>query len=181
MTLFRYDESSSLSKREHFALILILFTIGIFTILDIFEDWEDGSPLSHIIPEFLMIVLAIGVALYLLRGILRNRKGQLEKTRYELKQVKDEATAWKLTANSLRAGISDAISKQFKEWGLTPAENEVAFLILKGLSLGEIANVRETSERTIRHQSSEIYRKSGLDGRAQLSAFFLEDLFDQNK
>jgi DNA-binding CsgD family transcriptional regulator len=47
---------------------------------------------------------------------------------------------------------------------------------LKGLSLKEIAQIRATSERTIRAQARALYAKAGLSGRAALSAFFLEDL-----
>jgi len=32
------------------------------------------------------------------------------------------------------------------------------------------------SERTVREQARSVYAKSGLTGRASLSAFFLEDL-----
>ncbi|HOZ25356.1 MAG TPA: hypothetical protein PLI83_11310, partial [Thermomonas sp.] len=39
-----------------------------------------------------------------------------------------------------------------------------------------IAQARGTSEKTARVQSSAIYAKSGLAGRSELSAFFLEDL-----
>jgi DNA-binding CsgD family transcriptional regulator len=59
---------------------------------------------------------------------------------------------------------------------LTVSEKEVAFLLLKGLSLKEIAAIRETSEKTARAQSTAIYEKSGLAGRSELAAFFLEDL-----
>jgi DNA-binding NarL/FixJ family response regulator len=52
-------------------------------------------------------------------------------------------------------------------------------LLLKGLSHKEIANLRSTSEATIRQQAASIYQKSSLSGRAALSAFFLEDLLDQ--
>jgi len=52
----------------------------------------------------------------------------------------------------------------------------VALLLLEGLSLREIATMRETSERTVRQQSLAIDRKAGLTGRAELSAFSLEDL-----
>ena len=39
-----------------------------------------------------------------------------------------------------------------------------------------IANLRATSERTVRQRAKDVYRKAGLSGRAELSAFFLEDL-----
>lgn len=51
-----------------------------------------------------------------------------------------------------------------------------ALLLLKGLSLKEIAAIRSTAERTIRAQAQALYAKGGLTGRAALSAFFLEDL-----
>jgi len=47
---------------------------------------------------------------------------------------------------------------------------------LKGLSLKEIAEIRKTSEKTARAQCTPIYEKSGLSGRSELAAFFLEDL-----
>ncbi|MCB0322699.1 MAG: response regulator transcription factor [Bdellovibrionales bacterium] len=49
-------------------------------------------------------------------------------------------------------------------------------LILKGLSHKEIADVRQTTEKTVRRQATSLYAKAGLENRAQLSAFFLEDL-----
>ena len=52
----------------------------------------------------------------------------------------------------------------------------IALLLLKGPSHKAIAAVRQTSEKTVRQQSLAVYRKAGLSGRAELSAFFLEDL-----
>jgi hypothetical protein len=40
----------------------------------------------------------------------------------------------------------------------------------------DIAQARGTSERTVRQQALALYRKAGVAGRAELSAFFLEDL-----
>ena len=73
-------------------------------------------------------------------------------------------------------GLGNLIERQFSQWSLSGAEAEVALLLLKGLSLKEIAELRETSERTTRKQAQAIYRKASIAGRAELSAFFLEDL-----
>ena len=62
-------------------------------------------------------------------------------------------------------------------WALTAAEADVASLMLKGATLREIAALRRTAEATIRQQAQSVYRKSGLASRAELSAYFLEDLF----
>jgi len=52
----------------------------------------------------------------------------------------------------------------------------VALFLIKGISLKEVAELRGTSEKTVRHQASTIYAKAALNNRAELSAFFLEDL-----
>jgi DNA-binding NarL/FixJ family response regulator len=46
------------------------------------------------------------------------------------------------------------------------------------LSFNEIAAVRETKEKTVRQQASEIYRKSGVSGRHAFSAWFFEDFLN---
>ena len=46
---------------------------------------------------------------------------------------------------------------------LTPAERELGFLLLKGLSVKEESAVLGKSERTVRQQSLVIYRKGGIE------------------
>jgi tripartite-type tricarboxylate transporter receptor subunit TctC/DNA-binding CsgD family transcriptional regulator len=71
--------------------------------------------------------------------------------------------------------FSDQIDRKFGEWGLTAAERDVALLILKGLRHKEIADLRGTSERTVRQQATMMYKKAGISGRTDLAAFFLFD------
>ena len=59
---------------------------------------------------------------------------------------------------------------------LTGSEIEVGWLLLKGLSLKEIAFVRSTKEKTVRQQASSIYKKAGVSGRYAFSAWFKEDI-----
>ncbi len=70
------------------------------------------------------------------------------------------------------------IDKDFDKWSLSAAEKEIALLLLKGLRLQDIADLRHTSERTVRQQAQAIYRKAGLVGRTDLSAYFVEDLIN---
>ncbi|MDR9486172.1 MULTISPECIES: helix-turn-helix transcriptional regulator [Sediminimonas] len=70
----------------------------------------------------------------------------------------------------------DLLDDQFRDWGLTPAERDVALFSVKGLSTQEIARLRNTSEGTVKAQSNAIYRKAGVSGRAQLLGLFIEDL-----
>lgn len=85
---------------------------------------------------------------------------------------------WRRRRASEIAALSDAIDAQFTAWGLSAAERDVAGLMLKGMSLKEIALARDTADATIRQQAQAVYRKAGLSGRAELSAYFLDSLFD---
>ncbi len=73
-------------------------------------------------------------------------------------------------------GLGEAINTQFRAWRLSASEADIAMLLLKGLSHKEIAGLRATSEATVRQQARSIYQKSGLSSRAELAAYFLEDL-----
>ena len=57
---------------------------------------------------------------------------------------------------------------------MTMSEKEIGFLLLKGLSLKEIASVRGTREKSARQQSSNIYAKVGVSGRHEFAGFFFE-------
>ncbi len=56
-----------------------------------------------------------------------------------------------------------------KEDSLTPAEREVARLLMSGLSNAAIAASRGTSTRTISKQVDAIYRKLGVHSRVELA------------
>lgn len=50
--------------------------------------------------------------------------------------------------------------ERFADWGLTPAERDVALFAIKGLSLAGIASLRKTSGGTVKAQTNAIYRKA---------------------
>jgi DNA-binding CsgD family transcriptional regulator len=110
----------------------------------------------------------------------RDRSDQLDRelaaARAEVTRWTEDARRWNREAGPVLQGLGEAIDRQFQRWGLTEAESEVALLQLKGLRHKEIAELRQTSERTVRQQALAVYRKSGLSGRSDLAAFFLEDL-----
>ena len=68
------------------------------------------------------------------------------------------------------------LAERFDSWGLTPAERDVALFAIKGMSIQEIARMRDTSEGTVKAQTYAIYRKAGVAGRPQLLSLFIEDL-----
>lgn len=91
-------------------------------------------------------------------------------------RLRAEAEAFRAETRDATATVSAAITARFTAWHLTPAERDVARLLLLGLSHKDIAAARDTSERTARDQAQAVYKKAGVEGRAELAAFFLEDL-----
>jgi DNA-binding CsgD family transcriptional regulator len=68
------------------------------------------------------------------------------------------------------------MQSEFARWNLSPSECEIALLMIKGLSMREIADARSVKEKTVRQQATHIYAKSGYAGRHELVAHFIEDL-----
>ena len=122
------------------------------------------QPLSWQLREVIEIGAALGLLLGLAMGGLVLRRS-LRATR---------AAEEKLARAS--AAFMDLLAQRFDEWGLTPAERDVALFAIKGMSLAEIATLRSTSEGTVKAQTAAIYRKAGVSGRPQLLSLFIEDL-----
>jgi DNA-binding CsgD family transcriptional regulator len=120
------------------------------------------------------VMTSVGVALLFQVGA-RQREEHVGLIR-DLEVARVQGQRWRSEARGLLNGLGDAIDVQFTRWGLTEAEREVALLLLKGLSLKEVATVRSTDERTVRTRARSLYAKGRLSGRAARSAFFLEDL-----
>ena len=94
-------------------------------------------------------------------------------------KTNSQVTALNSKISEERKHYSAVIKEQCEAWGLSASEQQVAWLLLKGLSLKEIASVRKTKEMTIRQQASSVYSKSALLGRHEFSAWFLEDFLGQ--
>jgi DNA-binding CsgD family transcriptional regulator len=169
---------ASAASRRRWALLwpaALFLIIAVFVGADMAADVLAGMSAAHLVVETFALALALAGVLgtwLQLRTALREA-GDL---RRDLEGTRADLASWRAEAQNLLAGLGAAIDQQFQRWGLTAAEREVALLILKGLSYKEVADARQTSERTVRHQALAIYRKAGLAGRAEMAAFFLEDL-----
>lgn len=152
--------------------ILVLLLI----IVDIAGDYRDGVPWPHLFIECGILLFSLTGVLYFGRYYYLLTQSKINLLKQNLALANQQAQHWRGANRELIAGLAVQIQKQFDVWQLTRAEAEVGMLLLKGLSHAEIAQVREASERTIRDQARAVYRKSGLSGRTELSAFFLEDL-----
>lgn len=168
-----------MNSSERNVIAAILLAIAGIVAFDIYKDSLEGVVVWHVLVEGSVAVLALIGVFYLVRGTF-NLKHRLEDEISNFSKFKAEAEIWRSDSKKYVEGLSRAIDQQLTKWNLTAAEKEVAFLLLKGLSLKDIADVRKTSEKTARAQSMAIYAKAGLSGRSELSAFFLEDLLVPN-
>jgi DNA-binding CsgD family transcriptional regulator len=170
------------AENENLLIFWTLVGSGSFAVFDIISDFQEKESWTHIATEIFLTTLTFACVLLLWRrkrGLdlkVKKQKLLVEEARASQQQSAADAMKWRQEASILLKGLSGAIDKQLEIWDLTLAEKEVALLLLKGLSLKEVAEIRGVSEKTARAQSFSIYSKSGLNGRAQLSAFFLEDL-----
>ncbi|HHL22656.1 MAG TPA: helix-turn-helix transcriptional regulator [Aliiroseovarius sp.] len=72
--------------------------------------------------------------------------------------------------------FSAELAAYFDQLALSPAESEIAWFLVKGMSPGEIAEMRGTRESTIRAQCTAIYRKAGVNGKTRFVTQIFEDL-----
>ena len=145
---------------------LVLFSAALFFAYDIFADFmAKDEALFHIIIE-LFVFLAITVVLF----------GEIRR----LKQVKVELSEEKSRTARLSGALLAVMRNQFDQWGLSRSESEIALLLIKGLSMQEIADARQVKEKTVRQQATSVYAKSGYAGRHELAAHFIEDLMSDN-
>jgi DNA-binding CsgD family transcriptional regulator len=153
----------------------LVAVVGVQVVCALFFVWETTAsvlgvrrePLSWQLRELMELGAAFGLlvgvgfgASMLARALRRNRamEGQLRQ---------------------VSGAFVELLEERFGEWGLTPSERDVAWFTVKGLSIAEIAKMRQTSEGTVKAQSNAIYRKAGVSGRAQLLSLFIEDLMEE--
>lgn len=154
----------------------ILMLIGIFLAVDLITDRVHcAAEVRHLVVEGIGALIALGGAVWVLL-ILLTRSKEIQNLSGDLAAAQAESQRWKREKAGLLRGLSEAIDQQFTRWSLTQAEKEVALLLIKGLSTRDIASMRNTREATARQQAQVVYRKANLEGRAELAAFFLEDL-----
>ena len=149
--------------------------IAVLIVWDIGEDLAAGTTTFHVVVELLMMVASAVGALYFwsqLR-VARQVERDLEQ---DLKKARSETTRWQKEEQHLLDNLRKAINRQFTQWNFSPTEKEIASHLLKGMSLKEIAELRDSTFNSIRQQAHVLYQKAGLGGRAELSAFFLGGL-----
>ena len=167
----------ALTQKVLLGLFLVLVTI--FSSIEIIEELgelkHNGKAWWTVSFEMFIVLASLCALIYFTFASYKQKREQkrLETSLFKVRKNLDRANV------KLQKGKKDylnIIQWQFKEWGLSPSEEEVALLMLKGLSIKEIAKGRSTHEKTVRKQASSVYEKTGVAGRHELSAWFFEDM-----
>ncbi|MFN7223163.1 MAG: response regulator transcription factor [Paracoccaceae bacterium] len=125
----------------------------------------DDEPIS---PFMLFHLWIEGIATFLMGVAFVLSYRQLRAHRSALADAKDRIDA-------VRGDFAELVGARFREWGLSPAEYEIALLTVKGLRIAEIAKMRDSRESTIKSHLSAIFKKGGVSSRTELLAKFVDE------
>ena len=145
------------------AIVILQAVATVFFVGDAVTDLLNAPSAPHSLLEaFVAVALILGV---IFAG-------------WQLRVTLERLRSQERALDTARGALADVISAQFEAWGLTPAERDVGAFALKGLDVGEIAELRGAAQGTVRAQLARIYSKAGVTGRAQFAAWFVEDLLE---
>lgn len=153
------------SRRLELGLLLLILVQAActgFFIVDVIEDFSASGT------EALHLGLEMIANLGLIAGIVVESRVLWVMLQREARSAEALSVA--------RGALSEVIEQKFRAWGLTPAEADVAGFTIKGFSIAEVAELRGSSEATIKTHLNAVYRKAGVSGRTQLVSVFVEDL-----
>lgn len=122
------------------------------------------TPINWQLRELIEIGAAVGLILGVILGAVA-----LIRTQAKSKKIETQLKA-------ASGAFVEMLDERFAEWSLTPAERDVAWFAVKGMTTHEISSLRNTSEGTVKAQSNAIYRKAGVSGRHQLLSLFVDEL-----
>ncbi len=118
--------------------------------------------------ELVEIVTAFGLVLGAVMGVILARQllKRNERVEEQLRVVSGE--------------FQKMLEENFDGWGLSPSERDVAYFAIKGMSNNEIAELRGTSEGTVKAQMNAVYKKAAVESRTQLLGYFIEELLAED-
>ena len=149
--------------------IVVQCICALFFVANIASALLGFAPISWQASE----IIEIGAAFGLLLGIVLGA--------YAFQQARARAEIAEMRLRVASTEFVQMMHVRFQDWGLTPAEKDVALFAIKGMTTAEIAELRSTSEGTVKAQTNAIYRKAGVSGRAQLLSLFIDELLAEAK
>ena len=135
---------------------------------DLKEHWQADiayttSDLVHLIFE-MIAVLALVIAIIEMMGNMRRLRSDKLRQANQLKYLHED--------------FDELVHKKFTAWDLTPAERDVALMMLRGLTIEQISDLRNVSKGTVKVQSHKIMQKADVASRVELMSLFLDEFMD---
>ncbi|MBS1303194.1 LuxR C-terminal-related transcriptional regulator [Loktanella sp. SALINAS62] len=153
------------STRSILILVLLFQAVSaVLFVVNIISTVTGLFAFSWMIHELIELGAAVGLLLGVILGAIL-----LVRTVRRNRLIEDQLRV-------ASGAFMDLLEDRFADWGLAPAERDVALFAIKGLSTPDIARLRQTSEGTVKAQTNAIYRKAAVSGRPQLLSLFIEEL-----
>lgn len=156
-----------------FGMVILLVCMAFFGFDVVADIVKHGLSRTHYTGEELVhlafesvAVAGLGYAVITLRAYLR------------LLQFNEERNL--KTIYMLRGNFDEVLHEKFEDWSLTEAERDVTLLIIRGLSIANIAETRNTAQGTIKAQSSSIFRKIGVGSKTELMSVIIDEFLHAN-
>ncbi|GIX15705.1 MAG: LuxR family transcriptional regulator [Paracoccaceae bacterium] len=146
--------------------IAIQGACAVFFTFDVLRDLVQVGGMTEAAHHMIELVAVVGLVIG--SAILMQ---ELRHQRARIRRVEDQLRA-------ASGAFAELMQERFRDWGLTPAEQDVALMAIKGLSIAEIARIRGRAEGTVKAQLNAIYAKAAVSGRAQLISLFVEELLE---
>jgi DNA-binding CsgD family transcriptional regulator len=152
------------------SLVVCIGFFGFDALSDLLEHLIDDLPFSRgqLIHLVLEVVGVIG--LVFAAGQLKNYFDLLQLRAREVEQ----------SLSMMRGEFQRVMQDRFNRWQLTKAEADVALMIVKGLGAAEIAQTRATAIGTVKAQTTAIFRKIGVNSKAELMAAIVDEFIDSD-
>ncbi len=150
------------------------------SLTDIIEEFGSGeSPMEMLDDIGLFVVSAVLLIIFFIDYVDQQRA--LQNLSTQLASTKGQLEKLDARSGEIARQYRTVIQKQFEQWKLSPGEQEIALALIKGLSFKEVAQLRDTREKTVRQQAASVYKKAGLSGRHELAGWFFEDLLSPDQ
>ncbi len=159
--------------------LLALTFLSMPLALEMVIEQEPFNPISFGIEILELVTFAATIgAVALLIFEVRDSRRDRDDMWQRLNETHPENKHWREASRDQIDGYRNAVHDQFKIWRLSTAETDIANLMLKGCAHKQIAEIRQSNVATVRQQAQSVYRKSGLQNRAELAAYFLDAVLD---
>lgn len=160
-------------------LVVAGFTllVCLSTLFEVAVEFADGESLLEMSDDIALFLLGTAILVLFCYDYLQQQRA-LGELRLQMDTMRGKLERFDANSRQITTQFRAVMQKQFSDWQLTDSEQDIARALIKGLSFREVAELRETREKTVRQQAAAVYRKAGLSGRHELAGWFFEDLLN---